>query len=320
MTDFARSLIPPSLVPRFATALAGSVVLAVALVAGPACARSVEPIGPALQERSAPTTVDDAALVDLIDEVQALADEFNLTPAQRALIGMILMTAAPDAIEIASGLADGRRAMNDALLADPVDGAAIEALAASQGRGLADLSALGIDTLIDVRRVLTEEQRLLLVELRALLEDRFGALADGMKASADRQGLSRMAMRRAGPVSGDGMDHAGDALGLTPSQRAAIQAIVDQAAPTVLSIAADLAANRNELLDLARNAPGEADAIDALIDEQAALFETLALVRADVVLQVRDVLTPDQLALIAHLRNALRDRLAALVGDGLGGF
>ena len=25
-------------------------------------------------------------------------------------------------------------------------------------------------------------------------------------------------------------------------------------------------------------------------------------------------------ALIAHLRNALRDRLAALVGDGLGGF
>ncbi len=320
MTAFARSLIPPSLVPRLATALAGSVVLAVALVAGPASARSVEPIGAAPQERSGPSTIDDRALVDLIDEVQALADEFNLTPAQRALIGMILMTAAPDAIEIASGLADGRRAMNDALLADPVDASAIEALAAAQGRGMADLSALGIDTLIDVRRVLTEEQRLLLVELRALLEDRFGGLADGMKASADRQGLSRMAMRRAGPVSGDGMEHAGDALGLTPSQRAAIQAIVDQAAPTVLSIAADLAANRNELLDLARNAPGEADAIGALIDEQAALFETLALVRADVVLQVRDVLTPDQLALIAHLRNALRDRLAALVGDGLGGI
>lgn len=320
MIAFARTLMSPSLKPRRSFALAGSLVLAVALAAGPVAARSVEPIRPAPPERSAPGTIDDEALSGLFDDVLALADEFNLTPAQRALIGMLLMSAAPDAVDLGIGLADGRRAINDALLADPVDPATIEALAASQGRALADLSALGIDTLIAVRQVLTEEQRMLLVELRSLLEDRFGTLADGMKASADREGLNRMAMRRAGPVIGDGMEHAGDALGLTPSQRAAIQAIVDRAAPTVLSIAADLAANRNDLLDLARNAPEETAAIDALIDEQAALFESLALLRADVVLQVRDVLTEDQLALIALLRNALRDRLAALVGDGMGGF
>ncbi|MBY6203934.1 periplasmic heavy metal sensor [Halomonas denitrificans] len=320
MTAFVRSICSRCFAPRTAAALVAPVVLVVALTASPVSARSVEPLGPAPQARSAPATVDGQDLVDLIYDVQALADEFNLLPAQRAMIGMILVTAAPDAMELAGTLADGRRAMNDALLADPVDPAVIETLAAAQGRGLADLSSLAVDTLIAVRQVLTEEQRMLLVELRALLEDRFGGLADGMKASADRQGLSRMVMRRAGPAAGDGLDHAGDALGLTPTQRAAIQAILDEAAPGVLSIAADLAANRNELLDLARNAPDDRAAIDALIDEQAALFESLALVRADVVLQVRDVLTEDQLALIALLRNALRDRLAALVGDGLGGF
>lgn len=287
------------------------------LASAPAAARSIEPLGPARDAGSSPDT---AAFDALISDIQALADDFNLSPAQRALIAMTLAFAAPQASEIATGLGEGRHSINEALLADPVDSAAIEALAASQGQGMADLASLGVDTLIAVRRALTEEQRQLLVELRALLETHLGSMAGEMKIAADRQGLNRAAMRRAGRVTGDGLEGAGSVLGLTASQRAEIRAIVDGAAPEALAIASDLAANRNALLELARNTPDERAAIDALIDEQAVLFESLALLRADIVLQVRDVLTPEQLGLIAHLRRALQDRLAELVGDGFGGF
>lgn len=288
-------------------------LLCCSTLSGVVLARSIEPVGPAVER----TTGPDAADVErLIADIQVLADDFNLTPAQRALIAMRLTAAAPQAIDIARELGEGRRSMNDALLGHAVDPAAIERLAASQGRSMADLSALAVDTLIAVRRALTDQQRQLLVELRALLEGHFGEMAGDMKRAADRRGLSRVAMRRAGAASGNGLDDAGEVLRLTPEQRAEIRAIVDGAVPEALSIAANLAANRNALLDLVRNAPDQQPEIDALIGEQAVLFESLSLLRADVVLQVREVLNDDQLGLIAHLRRAIQDRLAELVGGG----
>ena len=59
----------------------------------------------------------------------------------------------------------------------------------------------------------------------------------------------------------------------------------------------------------------DAAAIDARIDAQAALFEALVLLRVDITLQIRDVLTDNQFALIGHLAPVLRDRVAGWGGD-----
>ena len=291
-----------------------SLLLPLLLLCSPLSARTVETLEPA------PPVGDPAAMVplDLIEQAETLADDFNLTPAQRALIGLLLTSAATDAVEIASNLVDGRRAMNDLLWTEPTDATAVASQAAVQGQRMADLSALVVDTLVAVRRALTEDQRLMLVELAEQLETALVELRDRLGTRDGRRIMDRLEMRRADLDA---------TLGLTAEQRAAIQQIVDGATPEVLAIAAEVAANRNALADAVRSAPDDEATIDALLDAQAGLFESLALIRADAVLQVRDVLTEEQRARIERLRQAIADWFDARLGNlgdriagGFGGF
>lgn len=264
---------------------------------------------------ASPSGPDLAALAAFLDEVRALTDEFQLTPAQQVQVGMILMAAADDLAALLEPIAARRAVLDEALRDDPVDIDRIERLAGAQGRAAAELTRMEIETIIAVRGVLDESQLLLLDELRALLGDR---LTDWMgqagKASV-RGTMSRVALRRAGPATGDALTDAAAAMGLTPDQRAAVRAIVEAAVPELLALASDLAEHRLALGELARTAPDDADAIDDRIDAQAALFEALVLLRVDVTLQIRDVLSDDQLALIGHLAPVVREHVGGWGGD-----
>lgn len=276
-------------------------LFAALLLCSPLAARDLEPVG------ASPRQGGDTAMASgLAEQALALADEFRLTPAQRVLIGLLVRSAVDDALDIGAELAAGRRDMNALLRADPVDPAAIEAQAAVQGRRMGELTALVVDTLIAARRALTEDQRLMLVELGDRLEAGFGALQGEVGVAAARRAMDRLEMRRA---------ELGDRLELSAEQRAAIRRIIDASAPEALSIAAELAANRNALGEAIRNAPDDRTTIDALIDAQVVLFEALALLRADVVLQVRDELSEEQRMRIEQLRRMVEQRIAEWFGS-----
>lgn len=262
-----------------------------------------------------PSGVNEDAVRELIDEVRSLLQEFQLTPAQQIQAGLVLMASAQELQTQLEPIAARRAAIDAALRAEPVDGAELERLAAEQGAAAADLARLEIETIIAVRAVLDESQLLLLEELRALLRDRLtGWVADASTKSARSQ-LSRTALRRGGPKTGDPMLDAAAEMGLAPEQRAAVRSIIEAAVPEALQLGSDLASDRQALGELARTAPEDQAAIDALIDAQAGLFEALVLLRIDVTLQILDVLSDDQLALIAHLAPVLREHMGGRGGD-----
>jgi Spy/CpxP family protein refolding chaperone len=265
---------------------------------------------------ASPSGPDLEALAAFLDEVRALTDEFQLTPAQQVQVGMILMAAADDLVARLEPIAARRAELDETLRADPIDSGRIERLADVQGRAAAELTRLEIDTIIAVRAVLDESQLLLLDELRALLRDRLGEWMAQAGTSSARAMMSRAALRRAGPSTGDALNDASAAMGLTPEQRAALRAVIEAAVPEFLAIAADLAEHRLELGELARTAPDDVAAIDGRIEAQAALFEALVLLRVDVTLQIRSLLSDDQRTLIGHLAPVLREHAAGW-GGGL---
>jgi len=264
---------------------------------------------------ASPTGPDLEALAVLIDEVRELADEFQLTPAQQVQVGMVLMAAADDLGAQLEPIVARRAEIDDALREAPLDIDRIERLANAQGRAATELARLEIETIIAVRDVLDASQLLLLDELRALLRDRLTEWMGQAGKSSARGMMSRVALRRAGPVTGDALTDASAAMGLTPEQRAAIRVIIEAAVPEFLAIASDLAGNRQALAELARTAPDDAAAIGERIDAQAALFEAMVLLRVDVTIQIRDVLTAGQQALIGHLAPVLREHAAGWGGD-----
>ncbi|NKI34246.1 periplasmic heavy metal sensor [Wenzhouxiangella sp. XN79A] len=264
---------------------------------------------------ASPSGPDAAALSEFVDEVRALAEEFQLTPAQQVQVGVILMRAADDLAGRFEPIVLRRAEIDDALQAQPVDTDRIERLAEAQGRAAAELTGLEIDTIIAVRAVLDESQLLLLDELRALIRDRLTEWMGQVGATAERIMMSRTALQRGGPKTGDAMTDAAAAMGLTPEQRAAVRAIVEAAVGEFLGLAADLAANRQALGEVARTTPRDEAAIGAALQARADLFEILVLLRVDVTLQIREVLTDDQLGLIGHLAPVLREQAVGWGGD-----
>lgn len=260
------------------------------------------------------SALDEDAVRELIDEVRALLQEFQLTPAQQIQAGLVLMASAQELQTRLEPIVARRAAIDDALRAEPIDGAELERLAAEQGAAAAGLARLEIETIIAVRAVLDESQLLVLEELRALLRDRLSEWVAEAGTKSARSQLSRTALRRGGSKTGDPMLDAAAEMGLSPEQRAAVRSIIEAAVPDALQLGSDLASNRQALGEVARTAPEDLAAIDARIDAQADLFEALVLLRIDVTLQILDVLTDDQLALIAHLAPVLREHMGGWGG------
>ena len=114
------------------------------------------------------------------DRLAALAEEFGLTPAQRAEIRAILEAAVPPVLDAAADMAANRQAIAEAIRADPVDSAAIDSLTGQQGELFAELVLVRADAVIRIRAVLTDDQMAMLEELRAAFQARFARVAGAL--------------------------------------------------------------------------------------------------------------------------------------------
>jgi Spy/CpxP family protein refolding chaperone len=234
---------------------------------------------------------------ELRAELAQLAEEFDLSDEQKAEIKAIVRSSLLEAAPALGQMVDNREAINAAIAAETVDQALIESVAGDQASLFTELARIRAEAFVAIGDVLTEEQQALLIELRA----------DLRSAAAD----FTAGERRDGPrgASGDRLDRVAREIGLSPQQRAEIRAIIETAAPDVLALASEMAANRSEL-----NAELTAEAVDwARVEDitfaQGTLFGELVVIRAGVVEQLRDVLSEEQLEQIQTLKDALREAI-----------
>lgn len=287
-------------------------LLICALAAGGQALAQSQPRADAAQARAEQRDQRQQQLEAFRDRLIALAEEFDLTTAQKIQLTTILQAAVPEAAAVAADMADNRDRLADVLAAEPLDVAAVEAIADAQGALFTELARIRSGAFVDMRSVLTEEQLGLLVEVRAAIADQAAQFAAGRESRSARRAERRAALR--GRIPGDRLAALAEEFGLTPAQRAEIRSMLEAAVPSVLDVAADMAANRQAIADAIRAEPVDTAAIDALTGQQGELFAELVLVRADAVVRIRGVLTDDQLAMLDELRAALRARLARVAG------
>jgi len=111
----------------------------------------------------------------------------------------------------------------------------------------------------------------------------------------------------------------GDEFDLTPEQRDAIRVIIDDAIAQLPPILFQMAANRQVLLNLAAGGDADAPGVEQIATAQGDLFAELAGLRVDALIEIRGVLTEDQLGLLTELRATLRNaalRFAERPGAG----
>lgn len=242
------------------------------------------------------------------DRLSELAEEFNLTDAQRDAIVAIAEAGAAEARQIGSEMLANRDALTAAITGEPVDSAAIETVAAAQAGLVTELVLNRADTLGQIRAVLTVDQLDMITEVRAALQDRFTAFVNQSHPRRDRR-LALRALRR--EAREDLRELAAD-FGLSPEQRAEVRAILEQAVPETLAGLKDMAANRQDLIAAVAAEPFDAAAVDAIAVEQGALFGEFVLRHADTLIGIREVLSAEQLDFIAELRGLIQERLASI--------
>jgi len=283
------------------------------LSAGAQALAQSAPRADAAQARAEQRDQRQQQLEALRERLIALAEEFGLTPAQKIQLTSILQAAVPEAAAVAADMADNRQQLADVLAAEPLDVAAVEAIADAQGAGFTELARIRAGAFVDMRSVLTEEQLGLLVEVRAAIADQAAEFAAGRESRRGRAADRRAAIRAR--IPGDRLAALAEEFGLTPAQRAEIRAILEAALPSVLDVAADMAANHQAIDDAIRAEPVDAAAIESLTAQQGELVGELVLVRADAVVRIRGVLNEDQLAMLSELRTALQKRFARVAGS-----
>lgn len=246
------------------------------------------------------------------ERLAELADEFGLTAGQKAEIRSVFLTAVPAAIDVAAGMAANREELAETVAAESFDVAAAERIASEQGALFTDLARIRADAFVDVRAVLGDAQLGLLTELRTAVADQVGEFAGIRAHRAERRQARRKALR--GRIPGDRLAALSEEFGLTPEQRAEVRSNLRSAVPSVLEIAADMAANRQALAEAIRVEPVDAEAVASLTALQGELFAELVLVRADAAVAVRNALTDEQLEMLAERRSAVRARFAEFSG------
>jgi len=243
------------------------------------------------------------------ERLTELAEEFNLTDEQRDAIVQIAEAGASEAREIGSEMLANRDAMTTAITSDPVDNAAIETLANAQAESATELVLNRVDTLSQIRAVLTEDQLGMLTEIRAVAQERIAAFANAPHPRRDR----RLALRALRRESRDELRELAGDYGLSADQRAEIRAILEQAVPETFATLTEMAANRRDLLAVIAAEPIDLAAAEVVALDQGALFGELVLRHADTLLQIREVLTTDQLSFIAELREVISQRFQLIV-------
>lgn len=108
------------------------------------------------------------------------ADQLQLTEAQREAIRKVGEAQRATVAELQKTLADNARKQADLMLTEPLDEAALMALVEETGAARTALAKAGLTTMIEMRKVLTPEQRL-----------RLGTLAGEMRARWDRSAAGR---------------------------------------------------------------------------------------------------------------------------------
>lgn len=270
----------------------------------------------AMAQRSGPPSpAAPDALEQLRDRALELADEFNLTPAQRAVITAELADGMAQAQPIVEQMVANRAVLIDLIAAEPPDPAAIDAVADAQGDLAGQLLLIHADVVTGIRVVLTDEQLGFLGELRAMIRSQVSAAVARLDAGLDRRGMRRelIAGRRA-----DRLSMLADEFGITPDQRAAIRATIEASVPEILAVASDMAANRLDLNALLTIEPVDTAAVESVANAQGQAFADLVRIRSGIFIDIRGVLTDEQLdaldALRAELEQRFVDRLGSLGG------
>jgi len=93
---------------------------------------------------------------------------------------------------------------------------------------------------------------------------------------------------------------------LTPEQRDAIRVIINDAIAQLPPLLFQMAANRQALVNLAAGGDADAPGVEQIATAQGDLFAELAGLRVDALIEIRGVLTDDQLGLLTELRATLR--------------
>ena len=101
-----------------------------------------------------------------------LADELDLSKAQRTEIDRIIDAARPSAREYVYALGDGRDALQALSVEVEFDEPRVRALAEEHARSLVELMVIGLRVSADINAVLTPAQRERLAEIRALHRER----------------------------------------------------------------------------------------------------------------------------------------------------
>lgn len=240
------------------------------------------------------------------DRLTELAGEFNLTGEQREAIRAIAEAGASVAREIGSEMLANRDALTTAITGEPADSAAIDAIAAEQAGLATQLVMNRANTLRQIREVLTEDQLGMIAEIRAAFQAQASAFVAGDHPIRERL----LALRVFGGASADSLNDLAREFGLSPAQRATVRAILEQAVPETLGTLKDMAVNRRDLIAAVAAEPFDVAEVEAIAVEQGALFGQLVAHHADTLIQVRGVLTDEQLGFIAELRALVQERLA----------
>jgi len=134
-------------------------------------------------ERNSCTGNSEIDVSAMIDKLQAarqvlndLAEEFDLTYAQKSQLRNILMTESPEALALASELMDNRRKLlNLTQGKTELDKAAVEEIAVAQGNLIVELILWKEALKADMRTVLTADQQGMLDQLFMRLREALAA-------------------------------------------------------------------------------------------------------------------------------------------------
>ncbi len=238
-----------------------------------------------------------------LERLAALADKLGLDDTQKAEIRAVLHDRRDALVSLGHAELAARAALNQAIHQPDVEPAAVTAASAAVAHVDADLAVERAGIYADIAAILTDAQRAQLA-----------VASEAVSAAVRARVLERIGdPDRPGVLLG----RVGDRIGLSDAQRSQISGVLAAHRDTFVTLANDEAEARRALRISIRQPAVDEAAVRTASAAVAPLDRELALERAATFSEVAAVLTPDQLAQLQELREAIataiRTRIEAMV-------
>ncbi len=238
-----------------------------------------------------------------LERLAAFADKLGLDDTQKAEIRAVLHDHRDALVSLAHAELAARAALKRTIHQGDVDRAAVTAASTAVAHVNADLAVERAGIYADIAAVLTDAQRAQLATASEAVSAAVRARVLERVGDPDRPGVL--------------LGRIGDRIGLTDGQRSEISGILAAHRDTFVALANNEAEARRALRTAIRQPAVDEAAVRAASAAVAPLDRELALERAATFSEVAAVLTPDQLAHLQELREAIataiRTRIEALV-------